>query len=321
MEKDMDLLGLVRQERPTMYFIGVTTGQSSMTRLFPLWVRALGLDAAQLIGLNLPLHAASEQYRKIVAHLKADPLSLGALITTHKVDLFNAAGDMLDSLDDYARLCSEVSCISRRNGRLIGHAKDPLTSRIALQEMLAPGYWQRTGAHVLCLGAGGSGIALAVNLLTLPDLSDRPERIIMVSRRQPPLDKLRAIVEQLPPGVEIEYVCNEDPLSNDPLLAALPPGSLVINATGMGKDRPGSPITDAAIFPRAGIVWELNYRGSLEFLHQAKAQEQQRALHVYDGWRYFLVSWADHIAEVFDLSITPQQFAQMVEKASLLSQH
>lgn len=317
----MDLPGLVRQERPTMYFIGVTTGQSSMTRLFPLWARVLGLDDAQLVGLDLPLHAEPEQYRKIVAHIKADPLSLGALITTHKVDLFNAAGDMLDTLDDHARLCSEVSCISHRDGQLIGHAKDALTSRIALQEMLAPGYWQRTGAHVLCLGTGGSGIALAVNLLTWPDLSDRPERIVMVSRRQPPLDKLRAIVEQLPPGVEVEYVCNEDPLMNDQLLAALPPGSLVINATGMGKDRPGSPITDAAIFPREGVVWELNYRGSREFLHQAKAQEQERALHVYDGWRYFLVSWADNIAEVFDLSITPQQFAQMVEKASLLSRH
>ncbi len=317
----MDLPGLVRQERPTLYFIGVTTGQSSMTRLFPLWARVLGLDDAQLVGLDLPLHAEPEQYRKIVAHLKADPLSLGALITTHKVDLFNAAGDMLESLDSYARLCSEVSCISRRNGRLIGHAKDPLTSRIALREMLAPGYWQRSGAHVFCLGAGGSGIALTANLLTWPDLSDRPERIVMVSRRQPPLDKLHAIVEQLPPGVEVEYVRNEDPRKNDQLLAALPPGSLVINASGMGKDRPGSPITDAALFPREGIVWELNYRGSLEFLHQAKAQERQRGLRVHDGWRYFLVSWADHIAEVFDLSITPQQFAQMVEKASLLSRH
>jgi shikimate dehydrogenase len=313
MQKEMP--GLVRQERPTMYFIGVTTGQSSMTRLFPLWAQVLGLDA-QLVGLDLPLHAEPELYRRIVAHIKNDPLSLGALITTHKVDLFNAAGDMLDTVDSYARLCSEVSCISRPQGRLIGHAKDPLTSRIALQEMLEPGYWERSGAHVFCMGAGGSGIALAANLLTWPDLTDRPQCIVMVSRRQQPLDKLRAIVEQLPPGVEIEYMLNEDPRKNDQLLAALPPGSLVINATGMGKDRPGSPITDAALFPGEGIVWELNYRGSLEFLHQAKAQERQRKLRVYDGWRYFLVSWADHIAEVFNITITPEQFARMVEKAN-----
>ena len=29
---------------PTMYFIGVTTGQSSIMRIFPIWAKALGLD-------------------------------------------------------------------------------------------------------------------------------------------------------------------------------------------------------------------------------------------------------------------------------------
>ena len=71
---------------------------------------------------------------------------------------------------------------------------------------------------------------------------------------------------------------------NDRLIATLPPGSLVINATGLGKDAPGSPITAAARFPRGGYVWEFNYRGELLFLDQARAQAPSGDLHVKDGW-------------------------------------
>lgn len=41
---------------PTFYFIGVTTGQSSIMRIFPKWAEALGLDAV-MKGIDLPLHA------------------------------------------------------------------------------------------------------------------------------------------------------------------------------------------------------------------------------------------------------------------------
>ena len=70
-----------------------------------------------------------------------------------------------------------------------------------------------------------------------------------------------------------------DPFQNDALMSKLPEGSLVINATGMGKDRPGSPISEAGIFPKNGLVWELNYRGELDFLKQA--QSSKRSLTAY----------------------------------------
>ena len=74
-------------------------------------------------------------------------------------------------------------------------------------------------------------------------------------------------------------------------MAAMPPGSLVVNGTGMGKDSPGSPITDQGVFPEKARVWELNYRGELGFLHQARRQEAARALFIEDGWRYFVHGW------------------------------
>jgi len=314
---------IVQQNVPTMYFIGVTTGQSSIMHLFPLWAEVLGLDHAQLIGVDLPLHAAPEQYRQAVAQIKNDPFSLGALVTTHKIDLLHATSDMFDSLDHYAHLCQEVSCIVKRNGDhdksgLYGYAKDPINSGLALQQIIEPGYWTHSRGHVLCLGAGGSGSAIAVNLLRQPDANNRPQRLVIVSRNQLALDKLRAIVEQLPATMEINYVLNEDPHKNDRLMSELPPGSLVINATGMGKDRPGSPITDAGVFPTQSIAWELNYRGKLDFLHQALAQRELRHLNVQDGWRYFIISWVDNIAEVFHVKVTTEQFDELARKAEMI---
>jgi shikimate 5-dehydrogenase len=79
----------------------------------------------------------------------------------------------------------------------------------------------------------------------------------------------------------------------------LSPCSLVVNGTGLGKDAPGSPITDAAVFPRNGIAWDFNYRGDLAFLRQARAQAPSRRLRVEDGWLCV-------IGDVFHRDISPR---------------
>ncbi len=104
----------------------------------------------------------------------------------------------------------------------------------------------------------------------------------------------------------------------DRLLEDLAEGSLVVNATGMGKDIPGSPLTDRALFPRRAVAWDLNYRGDLRFLEQARAQARERELRIHDGWRYFLHGWSQVTAEVFDLDLTPKQFSALAEAAEPL---
>ncbi len=113
MQKNIPAYHIIQQNVPPIYLIGVTTGQSTITRLFPCWAAILGLEDARLIGVDLPLQAPMEQYREAVSQIKYDPLSLGALITTHKVDLFNAAEDLFDAMNPYARLCREVDCLSK----------------------------------------------------------------------------------------------------------------------------------------------------------------------------------------------------------------
>ena len=301
--------------KPTFYFIGVTTARSKIMTVFPLWATALGRPEVVIEGVDLKIHAAADIYRGVVAHIKGDPLSLGALVTTHKIDLLQAARDLFDDIDPYARLCGEVSSISKRDGRLEGHAKDPISSGLSLDALLGRSYFDRTGGHVLCFGAGGSAVAIALHLINQRDPGDRPERFVVVNRSAGRLDHLKAMVEHLSTDILFNYVHNQDPGRNDDLMGRMPPGSVVINATGMGKDTPGSPITGAGLFPANGIAWELNYRGELDFMHQALAQRERRGLRVEDGWLYFLHGWTQVIAQVFHIDLDQPAFDRLAEIA------
>ena len=298
-------------------FIGVTTAQSSIMRIFPRWrdLLALGYDV-EMVGWDLPIHAPAQRYREAVEALKADADNLGALVTTHKIDLYEAARDLFDDVDEYARLCNEVSCIAKRDGRLLGWAKDPISAGRSLDSILGPGYFGRMGGEVLCFGAGGSGVAITLHLMSRPKAGDRPSRIVVTNRSAARLQSLQALRRQLASDVVVECVANADPAVNDELVARLPPHSLVINATGMGKDAPGSPVTDAVRFPRQGIAWELNYRGELHFLHQAWTQRTSRHVRVEDGWRYFILGWTCVIEEVFNRAISAEELKALAHEAA-----
>ena len=286
--------------QPTLYFIGVSTARSSIMRVFPAWARHLGLTDAVIRGVDFPIHADPAAYRDAVAFIKADPLSRGALVTTHKIDLFRACRDLFDVVDEHAATMGETSCISKRDGRLVCHAKDPISSGLTLDGFLPTKHFERTRAEVFAIGAGGSAIALTWFLMRRERGADRPAHIVVADRSQDRLDEIRRVHAEIASGVPVDYrLANE----NDAIVAALKPGSLVVNATGLGKDAPGSPLTDAAVFPQDGIAWDLNYRGDLVFHDQARAQRETRHLQVEDGWRYFIHGWTQVIAEVFDVAI------------------
>ncbi len=294
---------LVPAIAPTIYFIGVTTGRSSILSVFPRWAEALGIADARIVGIDLPVRAPTEDYRRVVSFIKADPLSRGALVTTHKIDCFLAARDLFDTVDPLAGLMGELSCLSKRGDKLIASAKDPITGGLALDAFVPAGHFVRTGAEVFSIGAGGSTIAITWHLMNEARGADRPSRIIVSDRSRPRLDEIERIHAAFGTDVPVSYVLAPRPEDNDAVMAGLKPGSLVINATGLGKDAPGSPITDAAVFPEDGFAWELNYRGDLVFLRQARAAAARRQLTVEDGWTYFLHGWTRVIAEVFDIDI------------------
>lgn len=290
-------------QKPTFYFIGVTTAQSSIMRVFPAWARHLGLGDVEMKGIDFRPHAAPEAYREAVEFLKSDPLSVGALVTTHKIDLYAACQDLFDEIDPHARMMGETSCLSKRDGKFVCHAKDPITSGFALDGFVPENHFAQTGAELFSMGAGGSTIALTWHLMQRARGANRPSRVIVSNRSAARLEEIERIHRELDLGVPCEYVVAPRPEDNDAVLARLSPGALVINATGLGKDAPGSPLTDNAVFPQNAIVWDLNYRGDLVFLDQARAQAQARGLQIEDGWTYFIYGWTRVIAEVFHADI------------------
>lgn len=297
--------------QPTMYFIGVTTTQSSIMKLFPLWAKELGLKDAVLKGIDIEIHADPEVYRKCVEFIKNDPLSLGALVTTHKIDLYHAAKDYFEYLDPYAEMFNELSSISKKDGKLEGYAKDPISSGLAMEAFIPANYWKEHGGEVMIMGAGGSALAISSYLVKQEHGDDVPTKIIITNRSQPRLDAAKEILSKLNTNVEFEYHLCPEPQDNDKVMKNLKPYSLVVNATGLGKDRPGSPLTDQCDFPLDSLVWELNYRGELNFMHQALKQKEEKNLHVEDGWIYFIHGWTQVIAEVFHVDIKGELFEKL----------
>ncbi|MDG2385237.1 MAG: hypothetical protein P8N76_26435 [Pirellulaceae bacterium] len=288
---------------PTMYFIGVTTHKSSIMNVFPRWANHWGLEDARIRGINFKQHDAPDNYRRAVDFIKHDPLSLGALVTTHKLDLLSACRNQFDQLDEFALLMHEVSSLSKRDGQLIGHAKDPITSGLAIEALLPANYWKNSGAEALILGAGGSAIALSWYLLSPDRGANRPTRIVVTNRSKKRLEEIQALHQSIEADLPLEYHLTPTPESTDSIMRDMNPGALVVNATGLGKDAPGSPLTNSAIWPQDGIAWDFNYRGNLKFLDQARAQQQERNLSIADGWVYFLQGWTRVIAEVFGIDI------------------
>ena len=282
-----------------MAFIGVTTGQSMINQLFPLLAAELGIEDAELRGIDLPVDAPDAAYRDAVLRIRDDPEFTGGLVTTHKLAVFRSSADLFAELDSDARRLAEISCIASGPAGLAGYAKDPTTVRLALDLLLPPDYFA-AGGQVLCLGAGGAGTALALCLRTRRLRAGRPDRIVLADVKP---DRLAAVAElELP---DVETVLLDGPA--DALVAGLPAGSLIVNATGLGKDRPGSPLGDAAVFPRDSIAWDFNYRGDLRFLDQAR----NSSVRAVDGWDYFLHGWIEHITQVYGRENSPHLFSRL----------
>jgi shikimate 5-dehydrogenase len=290
-------------KKPTFYYIGVTTTKSSIMRVFPKWADYLGIGGTPIVGINCKIHDDPKIYRKIVEFIKNDKNSLGALVTSHKIDLYDAASDLFDHIDFYTKLLGELSCISKRNGELWAHAKDPITSGLSYESFIPKDHWKKNEGEICIMGAGGASLALTTYLIESMDNKNLPSKIHVTNRTIPRLEKMKKLHSQINQKAKFEYHHCPTPEDNDQIVSNLKEYSLVINGTGAGKDFPGSPISDSVEFPRNGFAWDFNFRGDLLFLKQAHAQERMKNLHVEDGWVYFLHGWQRVIAEVFHLDI------------------
>ena len=274
-----------------MYFIGVSTGASSIHNFFGRWAALGGVDDAVLTGLDIPLGASPERYRDAVRTILDDPDACGALVTSHKTAVYEHARDLFGAFDADADALREISCITRHGSGLAGSAVDPLASSLALRAIFGDSPFH---GNTLILGAGGAAVALATSLFR----EHRPAAVTLTEISPARRDAVRSLTAA-------ECLPVTSPEDHDRLIARLPAGALVVNATGMGKDRPGVPITRGARFPAHSIAWDLNYRGDLCFLKYAQGVQ------IVDGWELFLHGWSQIMSRVFGFALTPELFAAM----------
>lgn len=302
---------MTQQSKQIMRFIGVSTASSSINKVFPKWSELLDLNA-ELKGLDLPIGATDQQYQAALEEMRNDENCVGALVTTHKIALFNSAKEMFTSFDEFASACGEVSCVKIVNGKIEGAAKDPITSGLAIEEFLSIGYF-KNGADVLVFGDGGAATAIA---WYLTGLASPPRKIHFFGINSERLLHLTKVIESRPGSNLVEtHISSKDSIAK--VIGELNPGSLIINATGMGKDIPGNPMPEGISFPIESVIWELNYRGSLEFLRQAEVEAEASNLKIHDGWRYFIHGWSSVVAEVFDIKLTPELLAKLTQAAEV----
>lgn len=280
-------------------FVGVSTGSSLIHHTLPCWRPLLAADFG-LRGVDVQLDADDGSYRELLRAIQRDGSVHGAVVTSHKVRLFHAAGDLLDRVDDVARSCDEVNAVRRRpDGSLDGWARDPISVGRTVDRI-----WPNEVGEVVCLGAGGTAIALAYHLR-----ANRPRVRLTCADPSPEA------------GAGVRRVASNDVAVRigagpwDDVIAAAPTGSLIVDATGLGKDQPGSPTTEAVRFPTGSVVWELNYRGDLAFLRQARRQSSDRNLAVHDGWELFCHGWASALTAVLDLPDDPGLGTRFAEAA------
>ncbi len=284
-------------------FIGVSTAQSSSVASFPKWMELLGRPEVKMEGVDFALDDEPERYRATLERMRSREDVLGGLVTSHKISLVEAGRDLFDELTPFAEMLGEVSCIYKRDSRLIGETMDAHAGGAALRDEIGHHYFRNREASVLILGAGGAATGLSLDLLTRPDPSDRPGNLILVDRSRERLQRIDNILRSIDHDARVDLFLHDKAEENDALVAELPDGSVVINATGMGKDTPGSPVTDGVRFPAGGRIWELNYRGPRKYLVQAREQASSRGLYVFDGWGYFIRGWSSIIGRVLDVEI------------------
>lgn len=163
---------------------------------------------------------------------------------------------LLDEVAESAQIIGAVNTIAMRDGRLVGHNTDMPGFRDSFVTGL-PGV--ATG-HVLQLGAGGAGAAVASALLSA-DVGNLMIVDVDASRAA-------ALATRLADRFGADRVCAG---SMDAIDTAQVDG--IVNSTPMGMAaHPGSPIPDALIAPRHWVADIVYFPLETEFLRLARAK-------------------------------------------------
>lgn len=306
-----------------LYFIGVTSKHSLIVKILPDWAKSIDIKL-NLINIDLPLLSDASEYHKAVCQIKNDKNAIGSVVISHKLQVYKHALELFEKVDAVSNLTKEIGTIVRRDSGLTGMAlPDCMSTTLSLQGMLDKDYWPSSQSDVVCFGAGGVARSIFLSLLYDFQLDQnlkhekkyKPRKLYLVDIKEDHLSSAKQLFKSFDKECDIQYLCHTRALENDQLINLLPAGSLIINATGMGEDIPGSPLSDEVTYPAKSIIWDLNYRGERTFLKQAKAQESDCRLFIHDGWQCFIYGWTQALQLSLQTTFSQTKFNELAQIA------
>jgi shikimate dehydrogenase len=283
-------------------FLGVTTRASSVHLSFPGWSRCLDHELA-LEAIDLPLRSPAIDYRRFVERLRSRENSLvGALITSHKTSVFDAAGDLFHRITPAASVLQEVGMVYWRGSELVADANDALSTKAVSERLLLRNRgWQTGLKRAVVLGAGGAGSALVHTLATQEALG-----CTGIAVTEADYGRAKVFREQVNRWDALVPVTVYSDRAADSIVQDAGQGALIVNATGLGKDTPGCPVSPNIVFPLRATIWEFNYRFTNQekenFWELAKGQQESQSLVLEDGWDYFVWGWLGVMSNIVGLS-------------------
>lgn len=294
----------------SLYFVGIKTRGSLIHRLIRDWT-ALAAVEVDFKPVDLQQGLGWEPYVDLLASFRADAGFLGAQVTSHKTMLYEVRAH-LDEITPLAGVSREIGAVIRRGRDLVGMSSDMVALQEELPDAIQANPAMEPGVFTtLILGGGGAATAMACSLLQA-----RLARRVIISevdahRRVQLLDWASSL--EYMEGVVRIVTESEVPA----VLSRLDEGSLIVNATGMGKDSLGTPIPPDTPIPDHCTLWDLNYRGELGFLRKDKvlyngspAQPVTR-----DGLSYFVRNWRAFLLAALGAEDECLPFRQMFELA------
>lgn len=285
-------------EKPTVYVVGAEVLPEGLIDVYPKWARRFGHRSTAFEPVAAPSEADAAEYQRFIDFLRDEYHAVGAIMVSNASTLFAHTRQMFDEVDDDAELLGEIGVVVRTPGTLTGLAPAKRAAQQAYEQIFGDG---SNPPEALIIGATGPARALAVALSE----SDK-RRVCLTTLDGKSMTDMRQRVAELPEDKRPTLRHIESQIEHDRLVTLLPPGSLVVNATGPSdKDTP-SPVGDAALFPQNGLIWDLDAVGiSSPFLDKARQQRKPRGLRLADGPIFHQYQWFTAAAAIF--GITPTQ--------------
>lgn len=297
--------------KTTLYVVGTQPLPDALLGVLPKWGRKFGHRSTAIVPVAAPSEADVAGIQSFIEFLRDEYHAVGAVMVSQASPVFEHARHLFDAFDDDAELLGEIGVAVRAPGTLTALAPAKNAAQQAYEHVFGA---DSDPAEALIIGATGPARALALALSNSAGNTGTC-RVCLTTLDGKSMTDMRRRVADLPEDRRPTLRHIESQLEHDRLVTLLPPGSLVVNATGPSEKDTPSPVGSAALFPKNGLVWDLDAVGvSSPFLDKARQQRRERGLRLADGSAFHHYQWLAAATAVFGASPTPADTTKLLKQ-------